>query len=78
MHGADAAQTKEDVVALSKRFSILSPYTSFVVVADDEYEEGDAEDDGLLPQGGTLEPLLLLIGLVATAAGAVILRSARS
>src|SRR5262249_36368596 len=51
MHGADPDKVKADVVDLSKRFSILSPYTSFVVVADDQYvDEGD-ESDGDLPQG---------------------------
>ncbi|HEX4826421.1 MAG TPA: VIT domain-containing protein [Candidatus Polarisedimenticolaceae bacterium] len=78
MHGADPATVKADVIALSKRFTILSPYTSFVVVADEAHQDSTPDEDGLLPQGGTLEPLLLLIGLVATAAGAIILRSARS
>jgi Ca-activated chloride channel family protein len=68
LHGADPANVKADVVDLAKRFSLVSSFTSFVVVADEAYEES-TPDDTLLPQGGTDEPLLLAIGLLSTVLG---------
>lgn len=79
MHGADPAIVKADVVDLSKRFSIVSPYTSFVVVDDEAAEEAAAQDGADLPQGGTLEPLLLALGaLLAATGGALLVDSWRS
>lgn len=73
MHGADPAVVKADVVDLSKRFSIVSPYTSFVVVEDEAAEEAAVEDGADLPQGGTLEPLLLALGALLAATGGALL-----
>jgi len=72
VHGADPAVVRADVLELAKRFSLVTAYTSFVVVADESYaveEDGDVDEDGALPQGGTDEPLLLVIGLVVFAVG---------
>ena len=76
VHGADPAVVRADVVELAKRFSLVTAYTSFVVVADASYAtEGAARDgeDGALPQGGTEEPLLLALGVVLCALGGFIL-----
>lgn len=76
VHGADPAVVRADVVELAKRFSLVTPYTSFVVVADESYA-GEAVsrdgEDGTLPQGGTEEPLRLLIGLLLSGLGGCIL-----
>jgi Ca-activated chloride channel family protein len=79
VHGADPAIVRADVVELAKRFSLVTAYTSFVVVADESYAaEGVTRDgeDGTLPQGGTDEPLLLLIGVILCVLGIGILRRA--
>jgi Ca-activated chloride channel family protein len=83
LHGADPKAVRADVVDLAKRFSLLTRYTSFVVVADEEHESSecccnDDGDEGELPQGGTLDPLLLAIGVLLTASGAFYLRRAVS
>jgi Ca-activated chloride channel family protein len=76
VHGADPAVVRADVVDLAKRFSLVTSYTSFVVVADDEYaadipsHEGES---GALPQGGTEEPLLLAVGLALCVLGGGVL-----
>jgi Ca-activated chloride channel family protein len=78
VHGADPAVVRADVVDLSKRFSIVTAYTSFVVVADESYaveDESGSCEDGELPQGGTYEPLLLALGLLLCGAGGCILRA---
>jgi Ca-activated chloride channel family protein len=70
VHGADPVVVRADVIDLAKRFSLVTAYTSFVVVADESYAaEGVARDDGdgVLPQGGTEEPLLLIIGVALCA-----------
>jgi len=80
VHGADPAIVRADVVELAKRFSLVTAYTSFVVVADESYAaEGVSREgeDGTLPQGGTSEPLLLAIGVILCGLGAVILRVTR-
>jgi Ca-activated chloride channel family protein len=70
VRGADPVVIRADIIDLAKRFSLVTAYTSFVVVADESYaaeavaREGE---DGVLPQGGTGEPLLLIIGLVLCA-----------
>jgi Ca-activated chloride channel family protein len=78
VHGADPAVVRADVVDLSKRFSLVTAYTSFVVVADESYaveDESGSCEDGELPQGGTYEPLLLALGLLLCGAGGCILRA---
>jgi len=78
VHGADPAVVRAGVLDLAKRFSLVTPYTSFVVVADESYAAGASGDDedGELPQGGTYEPLLLLVGLVLSSLGGGILWAA--
>jgi Ca-activated chloride channel homolog len=79
VHGADPAVVRADVVDLAKRFSLVTAYTSFVVVADESYarEARSLEDrGGELPQGGTEEPLLFAIGVVLCGLGGCILRAA--
>ncbi len=80
VHGADPAIVRADVIELAKRFSLATAYTSFVVVADESYAaEGVSRggEDGTLPQGGTHEPLLLLIGGILCGLGACTLRATR-
>jgi Ca-activated chloride channel family protein len=70
VHGADPVLVRADVIDLAKRFSLVTAYTSFVVVADESYAaHGVAADgeDGALPQCGTEEPLLLVIGIALCA-----------
>jgi hypothetical protein len=79
VHGADPAVVRADVVDLAKRFSLVTAYTSFVVVADESYAtEGESceREDGALPQGGTVDPLLLAIGVVLSSLGGCILWAA--
>jgi len=78
VHGADPAVVRADIVDLAKRFSLVTTYTSFVVVADESYaaDEFDEDDDAFLPQGGTDEPLLLAIGLAFCILGSGILWTA--
>jgi Ca-activated chloride channel family protein len=64
--GLDPAVVRADVLELAKRFSLVTAYTSFVVVADDAYAADAVSregEDGELPQCGTDEPLLFVIGL---------------
>ena len=80
VHGIDPAVVRADVIELAKRFSLVTAYTSFVVVADESYAaEGVSREgeDGALPQGGTDEPLLFLIGVILCGLGACILRVTR-
>ena len=67
--GADPERIRLDVIDLAKRFSIVTPYTSFVVVEDESPEAGIDE----LPPCGTLEPLLLAIGAGLTLCGLALL-----
>jgi Ca-activated chloride channel family protein len=83
LHGADPKVVRADVVDLATRFSLVTRYTSFVVVEDDDYASdecccGDDAVDAELPQGGTFDPLLLAIGVLLTASGAFYLRRAVS
>jgi hypothetical protein len=79
VHGADPVIARADVVDLAKRFSLVTAYTSFVVVADEahasEGETGEG-DEGALPQGGSDEPLLLAVGVVLCGLGGWILWAA--
>ena len=78
-HGADPAVVRSDVVDLARRFSLVTSYTSFVVVEDESPEElAEERPDGDLPQGGTYEPLLLAIGAILASAGAAIVLASRS
>lgn len=76
IHGADPIVIRADVIDLAKRFRLVTPYTSFVVVADDVHADDAGDEDGGLPQGGTDEPLLLAIGAALSALGATILWAA--
>jgi Ca-activated chloride channel family protein len=72
VHGADPAVVRADVLDLAKRFSLVTAYTSFVVVADESYateDESGSGEGGELPQGGTEEPLLFAIGVVLCGLG---------
>ncbi len=80
VHGADPSIVRADVIELAKRFSLVTAYTSFVVVADESFTAGGVSregDDGALPQCGTEEPLLLLIGVVLCGLSARNLRATR-
>ncbi|HJQ97521.1 MAG TPA: VWA domain-containing protein, partial [Candidatus Polarisedimenticolaceae bacterium] len=74
--GADPAVVRADVIDLAKRFSLVTAYTSFVVV-EHESEELECEccHEGIdeLPAGGTYEPLLLAIGAGLTLGGVALL-----
>jgi Ca-activated chloride channel family protein len=78
VHGADPALVRADVVDLARRFSLVTAYTSFVVVADESYTADglDEDEDALLPQGGTDEPLFLAIGVALFVLGSGILWTA--
>jgi Ca-activated chloride channel family protein len=79
VHGADPSVVRADVVDLAKRFSLVTAYTSFVVVADESCAtEGASEngENGALPQGGTEDPLWLLIGALLSGLGGCILWAA--
>jgi Ca-activated chloride channel family protein len=72
--GADPASVRADVIELAKRFSLVTAYTSFVVVeGEGEGEESCGEGLDELPAGGTLEPLLLAIGAGLTLCGLALL-----
>ena len=77
LRGADPAAVRADVIDIAKRFALVTPYTSFVVVADDEDPgepaQGDDADGAVLPQGGTHERLLLAIGVALASAGGLLL-----
>jgi Ca-activated chloride channel family protein len=79
VHGADPVVVRADVVELAKRFSLVTAYTSFVVVADESYavksDSGEREDSAL-PQGGTEDPLLLAIGIALSALGGFVVWAA--
>ncbi len=79
VRGVDPATVRADVIDLAKRFSLVTSYTSFVVVADDEHVSSDGpcdDEDGDLPQSGSDEPLLLLAGVILFGAGALVAMSA--
>jgi Ca-activated chloride channel family protein len=79
VRGADPVAVRADVVDLAKRFSLVTAYTSFVVVADDSFAtEGTAHEGeaGVLPQGGSDTPLLVVIGIVLAGLGAGVLLGA--
>ena len=83
LHGADPKLVRGDVLDLATRFSLVTRYTSFVVVEDEAYELeecccGEDGAEGELPQGGTLDPLLLAIGVLLTVSGAFYLRRTAS
>ena len=78
--GADPATVRADVLALATEFSLVTSYTSFVVVADDApIGLDDRQDEGAaeLPAGGTSEPLLVALGLGLTALGFACLAARR-
>jgi Ca-activated chloride channel family protein len=83
--GADPGTVRQTVIAVSLAFHIVSKYTSLVAVEEFPSATGEARTArlanglphgsrllGALPQGGTLEPLLLLIGIALAAAGALL------
>lgn len=85
--GSDPAIVRKEVVEVSKSFNLVSPYTSLVAVEEIPTANSAAcpvhvgsvfptgsEPGGELPQGGTNEPLLLLLGLALLTTGAVLLR----
>jgi Ca-activated chloride channel family protein len=79
VHGTDPVVVRADVVDLAKGFSLVTAYTSFVVVAEESYAaEGQSREGGQgeLPQGGTEEPLLLVIGIVLCGLGGGVLWAA--
>ena len=72
--GADADKVRRQVVDLSKKFNVVTPFTSLVAVEEFSSANSEARTvkvPGTLPAGGTLEPLLLLLGILATVVGAV-------
>jgi len=74
VHGADPAVVRERVIDLARRFSLVTPYTSFVVVADET--EADEAEDADLPACGTREPLWLAAGIALVALGLLFARRA--
>lgn len=84
--GADPAQVRAAVIAVARRFNLVTRYTSLVAVEEYRTAEGTWTTlpvanslprgsrlrMGVLPQGGTAGPLILVIGFVLTCAGATL------
>lgn len=68
--GADPDAVRRDVVDLAKRFSLVTAYTSFVVVEDVSPVVDGIEE---LPACGTLGPLLLNVGAALAIVGLAVL-----
>ena len=89
--GADLAAIRKEVIAVATSFGIVSRFTSLVAVEDFPSALGDAratrvpspaprgsEIVGVLPQGGTLRPLAVVVGLASILAGLVLVLFAKS
>jgi Ca-activated chloride channel family protein len=79
---ADPARVRAEVIDVAMVFHLVTPYTSLVAVEDvataerrppDCTLDGSGPMCGLLPQGGTSGPLMLLVGLLLLAAGGALL-----
>jgi Ca-activated chloride channel family protein len=82
--GADAAMVRREVVAVGLAFDLVTRYTSLVAVEDIVSTAGDpaslrvpsalpaGSELGVLPVGGTLRPLLRLVGLSIALAGLLV------
>lgn len=89
--GADPEAVRRDVVALAVAFSLATRYTSLIAVEEARSAAepgrpvhvvsgtagGTSGGDGSLPEGGTLNPLVLRAGLFLSLAGAALAWSAR-
>ena len=89
--GGDDAAIRSAVLDLGLRFSLVTPYTSLVAVEEAPTAQGASHDapvpavlpagsaigEGMLPQTGTLEPLLLRAGLFLMLLGAALFGLAR-
>ena len=64
--GADPERVRRDVIDLALRFTLVTPYTSFVVVENESPELEGVEE---LPSCGTLDPLLRDAGAALAIAG---------
>jgi Ca-activated chloride channel family protein len=84
--GADPAQVRAAVIDVARRFNLMTRYTSLVAVEEFRTAEGEWTTRhvanglprgsrllmGVLPQGGTAGPLILVLGLALTCAGATL------
>ena len=84
--GADAAEVRQEVVALGTAFSIVTPYTSFVAVdvtpraagvTPSSIQLAQGMPAGTLPQGGTDGPLRVLLASILALAGLLAWRLSR-
>lgn len=70
--GVDPTDIRKAVLDIALPFQLVTPYTSLLAVEERPTALGDAVPVRLanaLPQGGTLDPLLLRIGILLTLAG---------
>jgi Ca-activated chloride channel family protein len=87
--GADPEAVRQAVIDVSKAFDIVTPYTSLVAVEEFPTATGECGwvkvanglPDGWqllgdLPQGGSDEPILFLLGMLLLLAGSVLLAGA--
>ncbi len=87
--GADPEAVRQAVIDVSKAFDIVTPYTSLVAVEEFPTATGECGrvkvanglPDGSrllgdLPQGGSDEPILFLLGMLLLLAGSVLLAGA--
>ncbi len=84
--GATPDSVRDAVIDVSKAFGIVTPYTSLVAVEEFPTATGESSRvrvanglpagsglPGDLPQGGTHEPILFLVGMLLALAGTVLL-----
>ena len=89
--GADPVMVRKEVVTVAMAFGIVTRFTSLVAVEDFPSALGDARDTrvpaplprgselvGVLPQGGTLRPLGVVVGLGSILAGLALVLLAAS
>jgi Ca-activated chloride channel family protein len=72
--GGGVELVRPRVIEVSKRFHIVTAFTSLVAVEEFSSVTGEARTvlaSGRLPRGGTDGPLILLVGILLTSAGAV-------
>jgi Ca-activated chloride channel family protein len=88
--GADAGDVRRAVIAVAVEFHLVTRYTSLVAVEEFPTAAGRGRQArvpnglpsgshllGVLPRGGTLDPLWLAIGVLLAAGGTVLLVAAR-
>jgi len=78
----DAETLRQEVIAVSHAFQIVTRYTSLVAVEEfptavDQARQVSVPNGGSLPRGGTEEPLILALALLLTVVGGTLFLLAR-